>query len=87
MDAIVPQGNRKQRLSIFAKKMDVLFGVTVGNMGKLRLSLPTAPSCIGSQWLWSGFFYHYSKKLLSLTNSLFKMPLKTYNEVSENRFT
>lgn len=33
-DAFVPQGNRKQRLSIFAKEIDVLVDITVGHMGK-----------------------------------------------------
>lgn len=40
MDAFVPWGNRKQRLSIFAKEIDVLVNITVGHMGKTASALP-----------------------------------------------
>lgn len=40
MDAFVPQGNRKQRLSIFAKEIDVLVDITVRHMEKAASLLP-----------------------------------------------
>lgn len=44
-DVFVPWGNRKQRLSIFAKEIDVLVDIAVGHMGKAAsLSCPTTPN-------------------------------------------
>ena len=40
MDAFVPWGNRKQRLSIFAEEIDVLVNIAVGHMGKTASALP-----------------------------------------------
>lgn len=82
-DAFVPQENRKQTLSIFAKEIDVVFNITVGH--KKKAASP-APQLLPGRDLLS-FLHHYSKKMLSFTNSLFKMPLKKDNEVSgNNRF-
>lgn len=39
-DAFVPQENRKQTLSIFAKEIDVLFNVTVGHKEKAASPAP-----------------------------------------------
>lgn len=84
MDAFGPQENGKQRLSIFAKEIDVLVDITEAR-GKSCFSVaPQLLSGYPLTWSRSGFFHDYNKGMLSFPNSLFRMPLKKDNEVPEN---